>query len=143
MGEKDDGADADMPATTKEPILETPKKPDVDATPFQWCQTGERLDLWALSQKPWNAQAWEAIRQAKDKEASKLGKSASFNKADLNALIIAKHLYSKDTLLAYVQEHLEEGFEPGPVLRALLSGQCCQDYVHERGQRPFHMFDAL
>ena len=44
---------------------------------------------------------------------------------------------------AYVQEHLEEDFESGSVLRAFLYGQFCLDQVREQGQSPFLRFDAL
>eukprot|EP00973_Karenia_brevis_P075881 10541934-Karenia_brevis.AAC.1 len=80
-------------------------KPEVDAEPLPWCQTGEALDLFGLSQQPWNAQAWVTRREKADKAASKSKAKTTFTKMDLTALIIAKRLFSVDTLLAYVQEH--------------------------------------
>ena len=83
----------------------TPKKPEVDEEPYYWTHDGAEVDLFELSQRPFHADHWRKRREAKDKEACKENRKATFNKMDLTALIVSKHLYSKDTLMAYVQNH--------------------------------------
>ena len=87
----------------------TPTKHEVDSEPWQWTADAVELDLFALSQQPFEAALWRKRREAKDKaesqEPSDKKARASFTKLDLTALIISKHLFSKDSLLAYVQDH--------------------------------------
>ena len=85
--------------------VETPTKPEVDAEPWQWTADGSQLDLYELSQQPYNAELWRKRREASEKMAGAKKAKTSFNKLDLTSLIISKHLYSKDRLLAYVQNH--------------------------------------
>ena len=85
--------------------VETPTKPEVDSDPFQWAADGSQLDLYELSQRPYNAELWRKRRETIEKEASAKKAKTSFNKLDLTSLIISKHLYTKDRLLAYVQNH--------------------------------------
>ena len=90
----------------------TPTKPEVDQEPWQWAADGSALDLFALSQEPFKADTWRKRREAKDKRASQDADSqapkrarAAFTKLDLTALIISKKLFSRDSLLSYVQQH--------------------------------------
>lgn len=91
----------------------TPTKPDVDEEPWQWVREGPPLDLFALSQQPYEAELWRKRREAKDKKATQAGDDESakkhskvaFGKLDLTSLIVSKQLHSKDALLAYVQKH--------------------------------------
>jgi len=93
--------------------IATPTKPDVDETPWIWTarwegfanEAGAVVDLFEKSQQPFQADTWRKRREKQDKEASKAGGKTSFTKLDFTALVISKHLYSKDCLLAYMQEH--------------------------------------
>jgi hypothetical protein len=92
--------------------IETPAKPDVDETPWIWtpswsgfAQDQTAVDLFALSQEPYRADSWRKRREAEEKEASKKKAKTTFTKLDLTSIIISKHLYSKDGLMAYAQEH--------------------------------------
>ena len=85
--------------------IETPTKPEVDESPWIWTADGSPLDLFERSQQPFAADLWRKRREAQDKEASRKKAKASFNKLDLTALVMSKHLYTKDQLLAYVQDH--------------------------------------
>ena len=86
-------------------FIPSPRKPAVDPTPFQWTKDGQVLDLFAVSQEPYQAEMWRRRRESRDKEAAKCDDKVKFTKMDLTSLIISKHLYTKDTLIAYVQEH--------------------------------------
>ena len=85
--------------------IETPAKPEVDAEPHQWSSDGRDLDLFALSQQPFNAEIWRKRREASEKEASSKQAKTVFDLMDLTSLVMSKHLYSKDSLLAYVQKY--------------------------------------
>ena len=93
--------------------IATPVKPDVDETPWIWTPEwsgfenaeGCPVDLFELAQEPFQAAAWTKRRELKDKESAKTGAKSSFGLLDLKSLIMAKHLYSKDCLLAYIQDH--------------------------------------
>jgi len=90
----------------------TPAKPEVDETPWVWtpdwegfeADKGLPVDLFDLSQEPFRAETWRKRRQEHDREASKKGARATFTKLDLTSIIISKHLWSKDCLLAYTQD---------------------------------------
>ena len=93
-------------------FIPTPAKQTVDATPWVHTPTfsgfakdSKEVDLFTLSQRPYQADEWRKRREREDMEASKEGKKATFDKLDVNSLIISKHLYSKDGLLSYVQDY--------------------------------------
>ena len=93
-------------------FIETPAKPDVDDSPWLWTPswTGfakdqATVDLFALSQEPYHAELWRKKREAEDKEASKKKAKTKFGKFDLTSIIISKHLWSKDGLMAYAQDY--------------------------------------
>ena len=96
-------------------FIETPTKPEVDDSPWQWTADGQSLDLFALSQRPFQAELWRKRREMQDKlvaryerkdeESSRKKAKAVFTKMDLTSVIVSKHLYSKDQLLAYVQDY--------------------------------------
>ena len=81
--------------------IPTPHKPAVDEQPSQWTQSGEKLNLFELSQMPFLADAWKRRREEKVKQAHKDGKQISFTKMDLTSLIVARNLCSKDCLIAF------------------------------------------
>ena len=87
----------------------TPTKPEVDESPWCWSASGEKLDLFAMSQEPFQAEAWRKRRESEARKGSveqggaKKGRTVS--KLDITALILSKKLHSKDKLMAYVQEH--------------------------------------
>ena len=91
--------------------IETPAKPHVDASPWIWTPswTGfakdrTQVDLCELAQEPYRVGSWLKRRVAEEKEASgKRGKIA-YTKLDLTSTIIAKHLWSKDSLMSYAQQ---------------------------------------
>lgn len=84
----------------------TPKKPVTDQNPFVWTRDGRLLDLVDLSNEPWTAVAWRKRRQAEEaKAAIEETKAPSMNKLDFYALVISKHLHTKASLLAYVQDY--------------------------------------
>ena len=92
--------------------IATPRKPDVDETPWIWTPAWsgfskdcKEVDLFDLSQRPYRADDWRKQKQVADTEASKAGMKTTFAKHDLKALIIAKHLYNKDSLLSFIQDH--------------------------------------
>jgi hypothetical protein len=84
----------------------TPRKPRVDANPVMWTSDGRALDLTELSREPFIAIAWrkrgekqEALATLEDKKAP------AYNGLDLKSLILSKHLHTKASLLAYVQDY--------------------------------------
>jgi hypothetical protein len=95
--------------------VETPAKPEVDEAPWLWtpawcgfAKNQNAVDLFALSQEPYTADAWRKKREITEKEAGKSDQKKSktvLTKLDLTSLIISKHLWSKDGLMAYVQEY--------------------------------------
>ena len=92
--------------------METPAKPEVDDAPWIWTPTWSgfaadtsSVDLFQLSQEPYVATAWRKRREAVDKTAGAKQAKTSFEKMDLTSVIISKHLWSKDGLLAYAQDH--------------------------------------
>lgn len=90
----------------------TPTKPEVDETPWVWTANwegyetddGVPLDLFELSQEPFRADSWRKRYQAVEREASKKAAKTAFTKLDLTAIIMSKHLWSRDSLMAYTQE---------------------------------------
>jgi len=84
----------------------SPRKPIVDSAPHQWTHNGRVLDLTERSQEPFNAPAWRGRREKAEAKAIVDEKpSPVFNKLDFNALVLSKHLHTKASLLAYVQEY--------------------------------------
>eukprot|EP00438_Fugacium_kawagutii_P003219 Skav200447 [mRNA] locus=scaffold1922:147746:149470:+ [translate_table: standard] len=88
--------------------IPTCSKPVVDESPLSWSASGGwgSLDLFAESQRPWNADIWKRRREEAEKasEASK-AKKPRFNKLDLTALILTKGLTTQAALMEYVQNH--------------------------------------
>ena len=83
----------------------TPKKLVVDQSVFVWSQDGHPVDLVALSQEPWTSSAWQKRREGREAKAAAEGAPApAFNKLDFMALVLSKHLHTKASLLAYVQD---------------------------------------
>jgi hypothetical protein len=83
----------------------TPSKPHVDADRFVWTSDDRALDLWELSREPFTAEAWR--KRGEKKEASAVAadkKSPTYNALYFKSLIISKHLHTKASLLAYVQD---------------------------------------
>ena len=84
----------------------TPKKPVVDTDPLQWVPPGAAsIDLFEDSQQPFQAGAWVKRREGKDRESLKKGEHATFTKLDFTALVLAKNLRSKASVLKYFQDH--------------------------------------
>jgi len=90
----------------------TPKKPDVDESPWvgtpSWAgfaKDSATVDLFELSQEPFRPGSWRKRREEKDKEASRKAARTKFEKLDLTAIMMSKHLWSKDGLIAYAQDH--------------------------------------
>ena len=83
----------------------TPRKPDTDKALDVWTWDGRSLDLDEISKEPFIAKAWDQ-RRVKLEAAAVLQekKAPGFNKLDLTALIIAKHLHTKAALMSYVQD---------------------------------------
>ncbi|CAK0825254.1 unnamed protein product [Prorocentrum cordatum] len=91
--------------------METPAKPDVDDAPWVWqpdwagfARENDAIDLFEMSQEPYMAGAWVKRREATDKAAGAMGTKTTFELVDLTSTIIAKHLWAKDSLMAYVQD---------------------------------------
>jgi len=92
--------------------MATPAKPDVDEDPWVWtpewsgpARSSPTVDLFELSQEPYQADTWRKRRETADKEAQKKNAKTSFNQLDLKSLIVSKHLYTKDGLMAYAQDY--------------------------------------
>ena len=84
----------------------TPRKPVVDTDVWAWHADGHAVDLTELSREPFTATAWRKARETREAKCSAAGKKApAFQKLDLMALILSKHLHTKPQLLAYIQEH--------------------------------------
>ncbi|CAK0878955.1 unnamed protein product [Prorocentrum cordatum] len=91
--------------------METPAKPDVDDAPWVWqpdwagfARENDAIDLFEMSQEPYMAGAWVKRREATDKAAGAMGTKTTFDLVDLTSTIIAKHLWTKGSLMAYVQD---------------------------------------
>ena len=83
----------------------SPKKPVVDTQPHIWTKDGASIDLVELSREPFVAMAWRKRREtAEAKAIVKQEKVPSFNKLDLIALVLSKHLHTKNVLLSYTQQ---------------------------------------
>jgi len=92
--------------------IETLSKLDVDDSPWLWTPSFEGfakgqevVDLFELSQEPWQATGWRKRREQNDKEAAKKKAKTVFEKLDLTSICVSKHLWSKDALMAYAQDH--------------------------------------
>lgn len=84
----------------------SPSKPEVDAKPHVWTRDGHPVDLYALSQQPFVAEAWRLRREQRERESLVAEERApSYNKLDLTALVLSKGFKTKSALLAHVQEH--------------------------------------
>ena len=90
----------------------TPRKPEVDDTPWLWTPSfagyaseQSEVDLFDLSQEPYRADSWRKRRTEEEKEASVTKRRSTFEKLDLTTSIVLKHLWSKDSLIAYTQEY--------------------------------------
>ena len=84
----------------------TPKKPIVDTEPAQWTLDGRVLDLTELSQEPFMAKTWRLRREKAEAKAIVEDTPApNFNKLDFIALVLSKHLHTKASLLAHVQDY--------------------------------------
>ena len=82
------------------------KKPLVDVAPAVWTHDGREVDLTELSREPFLAVAWRKRSEAAEAIAVVEGKKPpAFNKLDLVALVIAKHLHTTARLLDYIQDH--------------------------------------
>ena len=85
--------------------IASPKKPTVDPNPCVWTRDEQIIDLVESSRKPFVALAWRKHREAAEAKARVEETSApSFNKLDFIALVLTKHLHTKASLLAYVQD---------------------------------------
>ena len=84
----------------------TPKKPIVDTEPAQWTLDGRFLDLTELSQEPFMAKSWRLRREkAEAKAIVEETPAPNFNKLDFIAFVLSKHLHTKASLLAHVQDY--------------------------------------
>ncbi|CAK0909407.1 unnamed protein product [Prorocentrum cordatum] len=91
--------------------METPAKPDVDDAPWVWqpdwagfARENDAIDLFEMSQEPYMAGVRVKRREATDKAAGAMGTKTTFDLVDLTSTIIAKHLWTKGSLMAYVQD---------------------------------------
>ena len=84
-------------------------KPVVDDAPHVWTYDGRVLDLFAISQEPYEAEMWRKRRENVEKAEAKAEKGKrkgpAVTKLDLTSLILSKNLATKDAVLAYVQKH--------------------------------------
>ena len=81
----------------------TLKKPVVDEAPEKYPQD---VDLFAESQRPWNAGMWKRRREEAEKQAlAGCGKRRRFCKLDLTSIILDKGLNTKAAVLEYTQDH--------------------------------------
>lgn len=90
--------------------IPTLSKPVVDAQPVSWSVHGgwQTLDLFAESQRPWNAAIWKRRREESERTLAPQGskqKKQRFNKLDLTALIISQGLTTQAAVIEYVQDH--------------------------------------
>ncbi|CAK0865702.1 unnamed protein product [Prorocentrum cordatum] len=91
--------------------METPAKPDVDDAPWVWqpdwagfARENDAIDLFEMSQEPYMAGVWVKRREATDKAAGAMSTKTTFDLVDSTSTIIAKHLWAKGSLMAYVQD---------------------------------------
>jgi len=75
---------------------------EVDDTPWLWTPswTGfaheqSAVDLFALSQEPYLADAWKKRREAQERKGQNKKARTAFTKLDLTSVIISKHLWSR------------------------------------------------
>ena len=95
--------------------MPTLAKPVVDSSPVSWCRDSgfDSPDLFAESQRPWNAILWKCWREEVEKVAQQGdgAKKAKFNKLDLTALILSQELTTPASVLAYTQNHGTEAMQ--------------------------------
>lgn len=84
-------------------VVPTLQKTEVDPAPFSWSSSNEEMDLYELAQRPFTAAGWKRRREAADMAAAAGGKKQRFTKLDLTAIILAKEIRSKNSLLEYAQ----------------------------------------
>eukprot|EP00435_Cladocopium_sp_Y103_P053431 s1435_g17.t1 len=86
--------------------IPTLSKPVVDAQPISWSVDGgwQALDLFAESQRPWNAAIWKRRHEEAERTLAPQ-KKQRFNKLDLTALIISQGLTTQAAVMEYVQDH--------------------------------------
>ena len=63
------------------------------------------VNLFDLAQRPYRADEWRKCKQEEDKAISKNGGKTTYGLLDLKSLIISRHLYNKDCLMAFIQDH--------------------------------------
>ena len=90
--------------------IPTLSKPVVDAHPVSWSADGgwQALDLFAESQRPWNAAIWKRRHEEAERATASEGgkqKKPRFNKLDLTALIMSQGLTTQAAVMEYVQDH--------------------------------------
>lgn len=95
--------------------IPTVKKPDVDSEPVMWTYESGRwtwgdeaeLDLFAESQRPFNATMWKRRREEAEKAAAVQpgSKVRRFSKLDLTAVILDKGLTTRAAVLEYAQDN--------------------------------------
>jgi len=84
----------------------THAKPRVDTDIWTWTHDGSDVDLTEKAREPFMAVAWRKKRESVEARALvEDTKAPSFNKLDLMALVLSKHLHTKTQLLAYIQAH--------------------------------------
>jgi hypothetical protein len=86
--------------------LPTEKKPVTDQDPDVWTSNGSEVNLFELSQEPWNS---GALKRRREKAASaaldadQKPRKEAFGKLDLYAVIAAESLTTPEEVMAYVQ----------------------------------------
>ena len=131
--------------------METPAKPDVDDAPWVWTPTwagfareNETVDLFKMSQEPYMAEVWNKRRETADKAAGATGAKTTFDMMDLTSIIIAKHLWSKDGLMAYTQDYgtkAMQRFVRGRLRRLVADIDETKEWVSARENAAFEAVD--
>ena len=85
------------------------KKPVVDKAEdlHVWTHNGVEIDLFAMSQQPFMAQAWKRRREANDRAAGAGNKKSKgrFSKIDFTAIVLDQNLKTTDDVLEYFQDY--------------------------------------
>ena len=87
--------------------IPTNRKRRVDRKPEVWTRDGRTLNLYEMSQQPFQASAWKADRERRASEPlhEKTGKNTErFTKLDFNALILAERLLTPSAVIEHVME---------------------------------------
>ena len=88
-------------------VIPTVRKPAVDDKPYIWPPSDKDINLFELSQKPWNAALWKHRREETVKRqaaSSNKGTRERFSKLDLTAIIIEKGLRTTASIITYAQD---------------------------------------